>query len=115
MYGKEYKAWIACEVIRPRIVKTVDTFKMFWAAKITLVNKTAIRTSMHGYRMTAVNDDDSVASYGESIANFGAAYATPQELVKSRGMTIASMQGQIQIQAMQQYCMALGQQPPPGI
>ncbi len=46
--GKEYKACIACEAIRPRIVKTVDTFKMFWAAKITLVNQTAIPASMHG-------------------------------------------------------------------
>jgi hypothetical protein len=29
MYGKEYKAWITCEAVRPRIVKTVDTFKHF--------------------------------------------------------------------------------------
>jgi hypothetical protein len=27
MYGEEYKAWIACETIRPRIIETVDTFK----------------------------------------------------------------------------------------
>jgi hypothetical protein len=38
---------------------------------------------MHGYGMAAMKDDDSVASYGESIANFGAAYAATQELVKS--------------------------------
>ncbi len=31
--------------------------------------------------------------------------------MKSQGATIPSMQGQMQ--AMQQYCMALGQQPPP--
>ncbi len=60
--------------------------------------------------MAAVNNDDSVASYGELIANFGAAYAAKQESVKSQGATIMSMQGQMQ--AMQQYCMALGQQPP---
>ncbi len=113
MYGKEYKAWIACEAIRPRIIETVDTFKTFWAAKITLVNQTAIPASMHGYGMAAVNDDNSVTSYGESITNFGAAYATTQEAVKSQGTTITSMQGQMQ--AMQQYCMAIGQQPPCGI
>jgi hypothetical protein len=60
-----------------------------------------------------MNDNNSVASYGEWIANFGAVYATRQESVKSQGATIALMQGQMQ--AMQQYCMVLGQQPPPGI
>jgi hypothetical protein len=44
--------------------------------------------------MAAINEDD--ASYGKSIANFGAAYATSQESVKSQGTTIASMQGQLQ-------------------
>ncbi len=114
MYGKEYKAWIACKAICPRIVKMVNTFKMFWAAKITLVNQTAIPASMLGYGVAAVNADDSVVSYGygESIANFGAAYATTQESVKSQSTTIASLR---QMQAMQQHCMALGQQPPPGI
>jgi hypothetical protein len=63
--------------------------------------------------MAVVNDDNSVTLYGESIANFGAAYAATQESVKSQGATIVSMQGQMQ--AMQQYCMALGQQAPPGI
>jgi hypothetical protein len=110
MYGEEYKAWIACEAIHPHIVEMFDTFKTFWAAKITLVNQTAIPAGLHGYGMAAVNDDNSVVSYGESIANFGAAYAATQELVKAQGTTIASMQGQLQ--AMQQYCMALQQQPP---
>ncbi len=64
MYGKEYKAWIALEAIRPRIIETVDTFKMFWATKITLVNQTAIPASMHGYGMAAMNNNDSVTSYG---------------------------------------------------
>jgi hypothetical protein len=113
MYGKEYKAWIACKAVRPCIIKMVDMFKTFWAAKITLVNQTAIPASMHGYGMAAMNNNDSVTSYGELIANFGFAYAATQESVKSQGATIASMQGQMQ--AMHQYCMALGQQPPPGI
>jgi hypothetical protein len=113
MYSKEYKAWIACEAVRPHIVKTVDTFKAFWAAMITLMNHTAILASMHGYGMAAVNDDGSILLYGESIANFRAAYAATQELVKSQGPRITSMQEQLQ--AIQQYCMALEQQPPPGI
>jgi hypothetical protein len=113
MYGKEYKAWIACEAVHPCIVKMVDKFKKCWAAKITLVNQTAISAIMHGFGMATVNDDDSIVLYGELIVNFGAAYATTQEWVQSQGTTIALMQGQIQ--AMQQYCMALGQQTPPGI
>jgi hypothetical protein len=43
---------------------------------------------------------------------YGMATAT-QESVKSQGTMIASMQGQFE--AMQQYCMVLGKQPPPGI
>jgi hypothetical protein len=111
MYCKEYKAWITCKAIRPRIIEMVNTFKTFWAAKITLLNQTAIPASVYGYRIDAVNNNDSIVLYGKSIANFGAAYAATQESVKFQGTTITSMQGQLQ--AMQQYCMALGQQPPP--
>jgi hypothetical protein len=38
LYAKEYKVWIVHEAVTPKIVKTFDTFKFFWAAKITLVN-----------------------------------------------------------------------------
>jgi hypothetical protein len=107
MYAKEYKAWIARESKCPRIVETFDMFKTFWAAKITLVNQTAVPASMHGYGRAAVNDDDSIVSYGKSIANFGAAYTTTHESVKSHSLMIPSMQGQLQ--AMQQFCMALQQ------
>jgi hypothetical protein len=61
---------------------------------------------MHGYGMAAVNNNDSVVLYAEVIVNFGAAYAAMLELVKSQGMMVPSMQGQLQ--AMQQYCMVLG-------
>jgi hypothetical protein len=88
-----------------------DYFKTFWAAKITLVNQTAIPASQYGYRMAATNNDDFVVSYGKSIANFGAAYATTQESVKSQGTMIAAMQSQLN--AMSQYCMALQQQAAP--
>jgi hypothetical protein len=113
MYAKEYKVWIAREAERPRIVETFDIFKAFWAAKITLVNQTAVPASMHGYGMAAVNDNNSVMSYGKSIANFGADYAARHKSVKAHSSTIASMQGQLQ--AMQQFCMVLQQQqtPPP--
>jgi hypothetical protein len=113
MYGKEYKAWIACKAVCPLIVKKVNTFKPFGAAKITLVNQTAITTNMHGYGVAAVNNNDSAVLYGELIGNFGADYATTQESVKSQGMPIVLMQGQLQV--MQQYCMVLGHQPPPSI
>jgi hypothetical protein len=89
----------------------LDTFKMYWTTKITLVNQTAVSASLHGYGMMAANNNNSVVSYGESLANFGAAYTTTQESVKTQGTMIASMQSQLQ--AMQQYCMALQQQPPP--
>jgi hypothetical protein len=108
MYAKEYKAWIACKAIYPRIVKTFDSFKTFWVAKITLVNQTAIPASQYGYGMAATNNDDSVVSHGETILNFGAAYTATQESVKWQGTTITSMQNQLN--PMSQYCMALQQQ-----
>jgi hypothetical protein len=111
MYAKEYKAWIACKAICPRIVMIFDPFKTFWAAKITLVNQTAVPASQYGYGMATTNDDDSVVSYGKSIPNFGAAYATTQESVKSQGSTNAAMHSQLN--AMSQYCMALQQQATP--
>jgi hypothetical protein len=67
MYAKEYKAWITREAICPRIIKTFDSFKTFWAAKITPVNQTTVPTSQYGYGMAATNDNDSVVSYGETI------------------------------------------------
>ncbi len=111
MYAKEYKAWIARKSERPRIVKTFDTFKTFWATKITLVNQMVVPASMHGYGMAAINNDDSIVSYCESIMNFGAAYAATHESVKSHSLMFRLMQGQLQ--AMQQFCMALQQQQPP--
>jgi hypothetical protein len=112
MYSKEYKAWIACKSICPAIPKMFDTFKAFWAAKITLVNQTAIPASLHGYEMAAINDNNDalVVLYGKSITNFGVVYAATQESIKTQGSTMATLQGQVN--AMQQYCMAIQQQPP---
>jgi hypothetical protein len=111
VYAKEYKAWIARKAVTPKIVETFNTFKLFWAAKITLINQTSILASMHGYRMAAINNNNSVILYGELIAIFGDVYSATQELVKTQGSTIVLMLAQLQ--AMQQYCMVLQQQPPP--
>jgi hypothetical protein len=105
MYAEEYKAWIAREAIHPRIFETFNSFKTFWAVKITLVNQTAVPTSQNGYGMAATINNYSVISYGETILNFGAAYATTQESVKLHGMTIPSIQNQLN--TMSQYCMVL--------
>jgi hypothetical protein len=92
----------------------MTSFKEFWSSKIALVNQTAIPASLHGYGMAIFNNDNgSTISYGKSIANFGAAYAATQESVKMQGSTIVLLQSQVN--AMQQYCMALQQQPPPTI
>ncbi len=75
MYSEEYKNWIARENESPPIVKTIDSFKEYWAVAISLVNQTAILAANHGYGMNVMDDDTSIASYGESLGNFGAAYA----------------------------------------
>jgi hypothetical protein len=61
--------------------------------------------------MAATSNDNSIVSYGESIANLDAAYTATQESVKLQGTTIASMQ--CQFNAMTQFCMALQQQSTP--
>ncbi len=109
MYAKEYKAWIACEAIRPNIIKNLDSIKTFWSAKIIFVNQTATPVSLHGYGMAAVNNNNaSVELYGNSIANFEATYAATQVSVRSHSLTIMSLEGQLN--AMQQYCMTIQQQ-----
>ena len=113
MYSEEYKNWIACKNKTPPIVETIDSFKEYWADAIALVNQTAVSASQHGYGMAAMDDDVSITSYSESLANFGAAYATMQESMKAQATTMAAMQGQLT--NIQQFCMAVGQQPPPNI
>ena len=113
MYSKEYKNWIARENESPPIVKTIDSFKEYWVAAISLVNQTVIPAANHGYGMNVMDDDISIASYGKSLANFGAAYAATQESMKSQVTTMAAMQGQLT--NIQQFCMAVNQQPPPTI
>jgi hypothetical protein len=63
--------------------------------------------------MTVMDDDTSIASYGESLANFGAAYAATQESMKIQATAMATMQGQLA--NIQQFCMAVNQHPLPNI
>ena len=79
MYSEEYKNWIARENETPPIFETIDSFKEYWAGAITLVSQTAAPALQHGYGMAAMDDDASVTSYSESLANFGAVYAATQE------------------------------------
>jgi hypothetical protein len=95
MYSEEYKDWIAREQATPPIVKTIKSFKEYWSTAITLVNQTAIPAASHRYGMTVMDDNTSIASYGEALANFGAAYAATQESMKSQATTLAAMQGQL--------------------
>jgi hypothetical protein len=113
MYTKEYKAWIgiknAGQLANPRIKQTLDSFKGFWSNAITLVNQTSVPALQHGYGMVAMdNDGGSIPLHSKSFANFGAAYAATQELVKSQANSISTIQAQLA--GLQQFCMAVGQQ-----
>jgi hypothetical protein len=57
--------------------------------------------------MTAVDDNVSLAWYGNSLVNFGAAYAAMQETMKSQANSLVAMQGQHA--NIQQICMTIGQ------
>jgi hypothetical protein len=113
MYSKEYKNWITHENKTPAIIETIDSFKEYWANGIALVNQMAFPASQHGYGMAAMDNNASLASYSESLANFGAAYAAMQESIKTQAASLASMQGQLT--NIQQFCMNVGQQAPPNI
>jgi hypothetical protein len=113
MYSKEYKNWIACECKTPAIVETIDSFKEYWARTITLINQMSIPATQHGYGMAALDYDALHALYSKLLANFGAAYAATQETIKTQATSMAAMQGQLT--NIQQFCMAVSQQPPPTI
>jgi hypothetical protein len=65
----------------------------------------------HGYGMSTIDDDGTIVSYGESLANFGAAYAATQETVKNQSDSLSAIQ--TQLAGLQQFCMAVGQQQQP--
>jgi hypothetical protein len=45
--------------------------------------------------MAAMDDNASLASYSEPLANFGAMYTATQESIKTQATSLASMQGQL--------------------
>jgi hypothetical protein len=63
--------------------------------------------------MAAMDNNALLASYSKSLANCGAVYAATQESIKTQATSLASMQGQLT--NIQQFCMNVGQQPPPNI
>jgi hypothetical protein len=67
-----------CKNRVPQIVKTIDSFKEYWADVIALVNQTAVPLSQHGYGMTTMDKDALFALYRDSLANFGAMFTAMQ-------------------------------------
>jgi hypothetical protein len=108
MYAMEYKNWILRENTVPPIVKTIDSFKEYWASAIALVNQTAVPALQHDYRMTTMDNDASVAMYDDSLTNLGAAFAATQETMKSQANSLIAIQNQL---LNIQLCTNVGQQP----
>jgi hypothetical protein len=98
------KNWISCKNVVPQIVKTIHSFKQYWADKIALVNQTAVPALQHEYGMTTMDEDTSVALYDDSLMNFGAAFAA----MKSQTDSLVAIQNQL---ANIQPCMNVDQQP----
>jgi hypothetical protein len=73
------------------IVKTINSFKKYWADPIALVNQTVVPAFQHGYRMTAMDDDALVTTYDDSLANFSAAFAAAQETMKNQADSLVAM------------------------
>jgi hypothetical protein len=113
MYAKEYKNWISHENTVPPIIEMINSFKEYWADTIAFVNQTAVLAFQHGYGMTAMDNDALVLSYGDLLVNFGATYAATQETMKSQADSLVAVQNQLA--KIQQFCMAVGQQPPRSI
>jgi hypothetical protein len=113
MYSEEYKGWIARKNELPPITETVKTFKNYWSKAITLVNQMASLAVQHNYGMTAMDNNATVALYGKSIANFGAAYTATQETMMGQATSLALIQDQLV--NLQQFCIAVNQQPPNNI
>ncbi len=61
MYAKEYKNWILRKNPVPPIIKTINSFKEYWADTIALVYHTAVLALEHGFGMTVMDDAASVA------------------------------------------------------
>ena len=63
--------------------------------------------------MARVDNNTSIMSYIKTLRFFGAAYAATQESIKSQATSLAVMQ--VHLVDIQQFCMAVSQQPPSNI
>jgi hypothetical protein len=69
----------------------------------------AILAAFYGYGLAAMDNNTLLALYGKLLANFGAAYAATQESIKCQATSLATMQRHLT--SIQQYCLAVCQQP----
>ncbi len=51
----------------------------------------AILATQHNYGMAVMDNNAMIASYGESLANIGAAFAATQETIKGQATSLASI------------------------
>ncbi len=112
MHAEDFKNWISRKNAVPLIIEMINSFKESWADAIALVNHMAVLALQHEYGMAVVDNNALLASYGDSLADFGTVYATMQETMKSQADSLAAMQGQFA--NIQQFCMTVCQQPPSG-
>jgi uncharacterized membrane protein YgcG len=108
LFAKEYKTWILSGNNSSK-TNNFAAFKSFWESSVQIAAFTSVPASQHGYGMDATKQDPE--SFMNAVSNFGTAYATTQESLRSTAANIASMEGQIQM-----LCQAIGAgQPPPAI
>ena len=113
MYSGEYKNWIARENESPPTAETINSFKKYWSGAIVLINQMVAPASQHDYGMAAVDNNTLIVLYTKMMLNFGAVYVATQDSMKSQAASLAAMQGQLA--NIQQFCMAVGRQPPSNI
>ena len=108
LFAEEYRTWII-QGYDPNNVIDFATFKPFWENAVQIAAFTSIPACQHGYGMAATNDN-ALVSLADAVSNFGMAYATTQETLRSNTANIMAIQGQLRM-----LCQAVGNgQPPPG-
>jgi hypothetical protein len=106
-FPKEYKTWI----LRGNNASKTNafvSFKTFWENAVQIAAFTTIPASQHGYGMATTNNNALARKLTYAVSNFGTAYATTQELLRSNTANILAMQGQLQM-----LCQAVGTGQPP--
>ena len=107
LFAEEYKAWIT-RGNNPNNSITVAVFCSFWEMAVNIAAFMATPASQHGNGMAAAKDGASTALLTDAVNNFGAAYATTQESLRSNNASINALQSQIQM-----LCNTIGNPPPP--